>query len=120
MPFDIIDPGYPCLHTGSFSDGPAINDKFVVVSCCNLQPRLRRCHPKKHLLSEISYRSNLGRFDPLGITEVQLILALLRAKVRLLYIITAHDHRRVREVRCLNEVDTICMSYSPASRLIAQ
>ena len=91
MPFDVIDPGYPCLHTGSFSDGSAINDKFVVVSCGNLHPRLRRWHAKKHILSEISYRSNLGRLDPLGITEIQLILVLLRTEVGLLYIITKHE-----------------------------
>src|SRR5437667_1928333 len=88
--FDVIDTGYSRLHTGSFSDGAAVNDNFVVVSSCNLQPSLRRWHAKKHLLSEITYRNNLRRFDPLGIAEIQLILALLRAEVGLLYIVTQH------------------------------
>ena len=56
-----------------------------------LQPRLLGWHGKKYLLSEISYRSNFCRFDPLGITEVQLVLALLRAEVRLLYVVPEHE-----------------------------
>ena len=90
-PFDVIDPSYPCLHIGCFSDGVTVNEKSVVISCCNLQPGLLRWHAKKYLLSEISGRSNLRRFDPLGIAEIQLILALLRAEVGLLYVVAEHE-----------------------------
>ena len=91
MPFDVIDPGYPCLQTRTVSDGAVVNDNIVFVSCCNLQPGLRRWHAKKNLLSEISNWSHLRRFDPLGIAEIQLILALLWAEVGLLYIVTEHE-----------------------------
>src|SRR5207247_11024099 len=89
--FDVIDSSYPCLHSGFFSDGAAVNDKFVVISCCNFHPGLRRWHAEKHLLSEISQRRNLRRFDPLGIAEIQLILPLTRAEVALPYIVAEHD-----------------------------
>ena len=91
MPFDVIDPSYPCLHIGCFSDEVTVNEESVVISCCNLQPRLLRWHAKKYLLSEISRRSNLGGFDPLGIAEVQLILALFWAEVGLLYVVPEHE-----------------------------
>ena len=92
--FDVIDSGYPGLQTGSFSDRPVVNDNFVVVSCCNFQPRLSGWHAKKYFLSEISYRRNNRRFDPLGIAEIELILALLWTEVGLLYIITEHKPAR--------------------------
>src|SRR5260370_18965008 len=89
--FDVIDPGYSCLQSRFCSDRSAINDNVVVVSCRNLQPGLYRWHAKKHFLSEISYRSNFRRFDPLGVAEIQLILALLGAEVGLLHIVTEQE-----------------------------